>query len=132
MKTNLDKIFKTDHELESEGIWFEIEKDVAFRIKRFGGVNKNDVAKKLADYQKPYSRQIQMGTMDQGILEEMQLKVFIETSVVDWKGITVEEKEIPFTRESCLELLKALPDLTDTLVAYSSDSSNYREQLGNY
>ena len=64
MKTNLDKLYKTNSSLEKDGVWFEISDDVAFLIRRFGGKNSEKVKLALAKYHKPYARQIEKGTLD--------------------------------------------------------------------
>ena len=131
MKTNLDESFKTSGDLETNGVWFEVNDNVAFLIKRFGGRNRTEVAKKMAQLQKPYAKQIQMNTIDQSLLEKINMKVFVESSIVDWRGLTIDGEETPFTKEKCLELLLDMPDLAESLVSYASDASSYMEYLGN-
>jgi hypothetical protein len=131
MKTNLDSLYKTDTDCETTGIWLMINEEVGFRVKRFGGKNKLKIAEKLAKLQKPYSRQIELGTMDQKILDQIHVKVFVEECIVDWKGIEIDGQPVEYSNEQCIEMLRELPDLTDSLVQYASDIGNYREQVGN-
>ena len=64
MKTNLDKLFKTNEELEKSGILVVLSDTLEFNLKRFGGKNSTPVRAVQAKYYKPYARQIEMGTFD--------------------------------------------------------------------
>ena len=131
MKTNLDKFYKNDSSLEGGGIWFDVGGGVEFLIKRFGGFNSQQVKLELAKHYKPYSKQIELGTLSTEKEREITIKVFVNACVLDWKGIEADGKALPFTKDNCIELLKGLPELAETLVAQASDSKNYREDLGN-
>jgi hypothetical protein len=131
MKTNLDSLFKTDENLEKSGIWFELSETVGFLIKRFGGLNSPKVKMEMAKFYKPYARQIESGTMDPVKEKEIMLKVFVNACVLDWKGIEIDGAITPYSADACVKLLSGLPDLAETLISYSSDSKNYREDVGN-
>lgn len=132
MKTNLDAMWKASEEHETEGIWLEVSKDTAFRVKRFGGRNDVAIAKKIAELQKPYASQIRMGTLDLYTQKKINVVVFVETSVVDWRGVQVDGEEIPFSKEKCVELFLELPDLFNSILSYAENKDNYLEELGNY
>jgi hypothetical protein len=131
MKTNLDSLFKTSESIEQEGVWFEVATGVAFLIKRFGGYNSPKIKSALTKYYKPYARQIENGTMDQAKEKEIMVKVFVESCVLDWKGIEIDGKATPFSIAECVNVLTALPEMSDLLVQYASDYKNYKEDLGN-
>lgn len=131
MKTNLDSLFKNDKGLEENGIWFEIQEGVGFKIKRFGGFNSQSIKSALAKHYKPYAKMIESGTFPLDKEREITLKVFSNACITDWKGIEIDGKLAEFSQEACLNLLMSLPELADALVKYASDSQNYREELGN-
>lgn len=131
MASNLDKLFKNDSELETEGIWLEIAEGVAFKVRRFGGSNSMKVKSAMAKYYKPYARLIEMGSLSQEKEKEVTTKVFVETCLVDWKGIEIDGKLTAFEKEVALKFFSELPELLDTVVAYATDSKNYRVELGN-
>ena len=132
MKSNLDSFFKTNELAEKEGNWFLITDTAGFLIRRFGGYNSPNVKMAMAKYHKPYARQIQAGTFSDEKQIEIMTKVFVESSIVDWKGIEIEGKDTPFSKEACTELLISLPDLAETLLQYASESNNFKEDLGNF
>lgn len=132
MKTNLDKLFKNNPKHENDGIWLNISEETGFLVKRFGGDNSNQVKAALALYYKPYARLIEMGTMDPKKEREIMLKVFINSCLIDWKGVEIDGSPAEFSKEAALAFLLELPELAETLMAYASDSKNYREELGNF
>lgn len=131
MKTNLDSMFKTDDALESGGIWFDLTDTTGFLVKRFGGLNSPKVKAAMSKYFKPYARQIENGTMDLKKEKEIMYRVFVESCLVDWKGVEIDGQEVPFSTDAALKLLCRLTDLADTLVEYAQDMKNYKEELGN-
>lgn len=131
MKTNLDKLFKNDESREKEGVWFQLSDEVGFLIKRFGGNNHPSVKAAIAKHHKPYSRQIEMGTLSDKKSAEIMTRVFVESCITDWKGIEIDGEVKQFDKELCIKFLIGLPELADTLLAYASDTGNYRESLGN-
>jgi len=131
MKSNLNKLFKTDEKMEKEGIYFEVDSTTAFKIRRFN--DKNPRAKAaMANHFKPYARQIELGTVDPEKMREINVMIFVDVCLAGWEGVLDEnEKPIEFNRANAIELLKELPDLFDTLWKHANNFENYREDLGN-
>ena len=63
MKTNFDAMFKTNTELETEGIDLDFGNGMKFRVKRFGGMNSMAVKKQVAKRLKPYATLIKSNAM---------------------------------------------------------------------
>lgn len=131
MKSNLDKFYKNNEKLEAEGIQMEIADGVWFNVKRFGGFNEASVKAALARYYKPYARQIENKTLDPVKEKEIMIRVFVEACVTGWNGIEIDGKDTAFDPELAVKFLTGLPELADSLIAYATDSKNYREDLGN-
>lgn len=130
MKTNLDKFFKTDENLEKNGIWFDISTEIGFLLRPFKPSNPR-VKAALANHFKPHARQVELGTLEDAKAQEMQIKLFIDVCLVDWKGVEIDDKEAECNPENALKFFKALPDLFDTLWKHAGDFNNYRVDLGN-
>lgn len=130
-KTNLDDQFRTDENLEENGIWFHTSETTGFLCRRFGGKNSQKVKAASAKYFKPYVKQIEIGALSDDVQRELTIKCFVEASLVDWKGVKVNGQEIPFSQENALGLLKALPALFDSLIKFASEMDNYKVTLGN-
>ena len=131
MKTNLDSLFKNNKTFEKEGVWFMVSESSGFLIRRFGGVNSTHIKKALAKHYKPYASQIQNDTLSDEKSREIMTRIFVESSLIDWKGIEIDGKDTPFDVEVAVKFLTNLPDLCDSLRDYASDSKNYREDLRN-
>ena len=132
MKTNLDKLFKNDKGLEESGIWLKLSEETGFLVRRFGGYNSQKVKSALAKHYKPYARLVENGTLDPIKEKEIMIKVFVESCLIDWKGVEIDGVETPFSMEIAVKFFTALPELSETIVNYASDSKNYREDLGNF
>lgn len=131
MKTNLDKYFKTDSKLETEGVWFDLDDNVGFLVRRFGGNNSPSVKAAMQKHYKPYARQIEAGTLDQKKDLEIGVKVFVNACMLDWKGVEIDGKEVPFSKEAAVDLLIKLPDLSKALIDYAQSLDSYKVDLGN-
>lgn len=131
MKSNLDSLFKTDRESEKTGVWFLVKPEVGFLVKRFGGANAPEVQKKLALYYKPQARLIDKGQLDEETTRRIFLRVFVESSMIDWKGIEIDGEVKPFNSQLAVDFLMGLPELADALIEYAGDVANYKEDLGN-
>jgi hypothetical protein len=132
MKTNLFDKYKTNKDLESEGVWFMTSKDTGFLLRRSGGANSNRMKMITAKHQKPVLHKIKNDLLTDEESQEIGLKIFVDAVLVDWKGVTDEEgNEIPFSRENAIEVLQEVPDLVDRLLAHTIDFNNFKEELGN-
>ena len=130
MKSNLDKLFKTNSDLEKEGILFEVSDGVRFKVKRFSADNPA-VKQLMAKYYKPIAKSIEAGGVSDEKQQEIGIRVFVESSVIGWEGVEIDGQLKEFNTEDCINLLKSLPILAENLINYASDFKNYREEVGN-
>ncbi len=104
------KSFKTDLDLENNGVWLGIGTDVdtgvtqEICVKFFG----NDKAQRLLkNLREPYKKQFRNGKVPSNIEDDIYIKVVAKEVLVDWRGfLDDKQKEIPFTEEYALELLR--------------------------
>lgn len=130
MKTNLDQFFKTDKALEKDGVWFDISSDIGFLVRPFKQTNPR-VKAAMANHYKPYARQIELNSLDLAKQFEINIKIFIDVCLVEWKGVEADGKPLELTTENAIKFFTGLPDLFDTLWKHSTDFTNYKEDLGN-
>lgn len=131
MKSNLDAMFKTDKNLEKEGVWFEVADGVKFLIKRFGGANSEAVKKAMAKYYKPHAKMVERGIMPVHKEVEIMAKVFVDVCLIDWEGVEIDGEIVPFNKEKAVEFFCGLPELLDTLMEYAQGQESFKEDLGN-
>jgi len=132
MKTNLDKFYKTNQTLEKQGIWIMVSDETGFKIRRFGGANSDKLKMALAKYYKPYSRQVEKGTLSTEKENEITTKSFIETSMIDWKGVEIDGEEKPYDPSLAFDFFIQLPELLEELLKQSQIVDNFKEELGNF
>lgn len=130
MKTNLDTLFKTSADLEKNGVWFDISDTTGFLLRPFRATNPR-IKAAMAKYFKPYARQIENDSLDMDKQREININLFMDVCLVDWKGIEIDGAEVKLDRESGIKLFKSLPELFDTLWKHAQDFKNYKEDLGN-
>lgn len=127
MKTNLDKFFKLGNSHLENGVWFEISDSIGFLVKPFNQSNQSTKAA-MAKHYKPFARQIEMGTLQESKEREILARVFVESCLLDWKGVEIDGVATDFSREVAIKFLTNLPELFQTLMNYASDMKNYREE----
>lgn len=138
MKSSIDDVFKVDSQYAEGGVIFMVkapdsetgEGEVSFRLRHFSPENPRTKAA-LASYLKPHARQIEIGTLDQKIRSEVEMKLLIDISLVSWTGITIDDKPAECNKENALKLFKHAPELFRSLLAYAQDFKNYKEDVGN-
>lgn len=130
MKSNLDKHFKQNSTHEKGGVWFEIDGGIRFLVRRFGGAN-TEVKKAMVKYYKPVAKLIERNLLDEDKEKKILTKAFIKSCVIDWEGVEIEGEVKEFDFETAVDLFTSLPELLDTLMEYSQDSENYRDDVGN-
>lgn len=131
---SLYKQFKTDNNLEKEGILLEYGenskgKPVCIRIARAGGANVA-YAKRMEARVKPYRRQIQNETMETALVERIVKEVYAETVVLGWENVEDENGQaLDFTVENCMKLFDDLPDLFRDIQEQSQRAALFRSEV---
>ena len=129
MKNNLSSIYSTKKDEEMEGKWFNLSEDVSFKMRRMGGANGTKVAEIRARHFKPYARQIKNNTLDKKLQEKLFIRVFVESCMIDWKGLIDDNGSVEFNKDVAIDLFNDMPDLFDEVVALTDDIKNYQEEL---
>ena len=128
MKTNLDVLFKTDDKIEKEGIWFDIDEEIGFRMRRFNDRNPK-VKAAMAKHYKPFARQIDMGSIAADREREILTNLFVDSCLIDWKGVEIDGEKKEYDRNVAISFFNELPDLMQTLFDYAKDFNNFREKF---
>ena len=121
----LDELFGASADLESgAGIVLNYGAAGSFTIHRAGGSNRRFEMRREA-LLKPYTRQLQTNTMDDAVAQDIFVKLYAETVIVDWSGVPNEDGtgEREFTKENVAEVLTRYPDLFADIRIAASDRS---------
>jgi hypothetical protein len=84
-------IYETNLELEKEGTWVEITKEIKVKVAAIGNKNHLEAIEKFS---KPYKGQLRTKSIDPDIEEDIYVKALAKAILVDWQGITDEEGNI--------------------------------------
>lgn len=130
----LFRSFKTNPQLEREGVWIDYGpnskgKDMRVLLARAGGANE-DYNKALEAATRPYRRAISAGTLDKATIDRLYLGVFAKTVVRGWENMEDEQCEpLPFSEENVVKLAGLLPELYADWQEQANRLAIYREQL---
>jgi len=131
MKTNLDHLFKTNKNAETDGVIFKLSDTVNFIVRRYGGANEQKVKAAMAKYYKPYARQVEAGTLPASKEREILVKAFVSACMVGWEGLEADGTKLEYTPENAEKLFTDMPDLFNTIFDYAQTLSTFREDVGN-
>lgn len=105
-KSLLD-VYGTDPDLEEEGVWVKMFEGAEVCIRAFNNKKHKAMLERLRG---PYKQQIQRGTLSDDIDEEIHLKAFCKTVLVNWRGDGIQDPDtgevIPYSYENAIKLLK--------------------------
>lgn len=131
---SLYKLFKTNENLETDGIWLEYGqtadgKPIRIKIARAGGHNVA-FSKALEKATRPYKKAIQTGMLDNKTADRLYKEVFAETVVLDWINVEGPDGQpMEFNKENVLKLFEDLPDLFVDLREQSANVALFRDEV---
>lgn len=123
---DIKKLYGTNKEKETAGVWIELLQGVKVKVKRAGSCNK-DFSFAMSRALKPYNRQLQMGVVDPAKLREININLYATHIVTDWQGIEIEGKVIPFSKEKFVEISTMLPEFFDDVCLAATEIANFQE-----
>lgn len=128
--TNGLEAYMTDRALESEqGVWVKFPGGRAFRILRAGGSNQR-FSRALQQAIKPYRRQMDKGTMDNELGDEIMRGLYARHIVKDWRGIKDEDGQaVECTPENIDAFLRAFPEVFNDLMTLASEMATFTAQM---
>ena len=135
------KNFKIDKDLEEQGYWHEVGVNenghpIQFLLARMSQDN-TPYDRELTKRMKPYNKSLLNGTLDNKVINKINVDLFVKYILLDWCGVLDEnEEEIAFTKENAQQLMEDLPVLFRELMAEARDNTNFlassrEEDLGN-
>jgi hypothetical protein len=131
---SLYKLFKTNENLETDGIWLEYGqtadgKPVRIKIARAGGHNVA-FAKALEKATRPYKKAIQTGTLDDKTATRLYREVFADTVVLGWENVEGPDGQpMEFNNANVLKLFEDLPDLFADLREQANNVALFRDEV---
>jgi hypothetical protein len=121
--------FKSNRGLEKDGVLLDLGESGRFRIARAGGSNAR-FKTMLEREMRPYRSLLASGAMDESMANPILIRVFAESVVLGWTGVTDENgNDLPFSKDACIRLLGDLPDLFAVVREAAMSPAPFRETL---
>lgn len=122
------KIFGTDKNAETEGVWIDYGEAGRIKIARSGGANKA-YTNALQKMYKENRRQMETDTMSDEVAERKVREIFVRHVIIDWEGVKdANGKNMSCTFDNANKLLTDLPDLYRDLIQEAGKVSNFRAE----
>ena len=123
---DIRKLFGSNKTKETEGAWCPIGGGIEVKVKRAGQTNKEFSAEQMKML-KPFSKQIAMNTMDMDVLRQINAKLLAKHVIVDWRGVSIDGEEIPFSKEKFLEFANEMPDFYLDVFTAATELQNFQD-----
>lgn len=122
---DLSKTFGTDKDLEKNGAWIDFGEGLFCLIARSGNPRYN---RKFKEVSAPYKRAIRLETLADEKAEELMIQVMASTILLDWRGLTDNGVEVPYTPENAKAMLTKYPDFKDQVKSASDSMEAFKRQ----
>lgn len=128
---------RIDPQKESEGTWIEIDNETSVKVARMFNPNYVSALEKVAK-----ARNISVAQRNSLITGEARggeeskgdrdalTRIIAETILLDWRGLKINGKEIPYSPDKCFEVLSN-PDYLEFrryILTASDNAENYRAE----
>jgi len=123
---DLAKVYGTNKKLEVEGVWVELDPASSVLIARLGNKNYRETVKDLTG---PYRLQIQNGTLPDHLNEKIAIEALATDVLLDWNGIEVNGKSVPYSKEKAIELLTDMPDFREVIARMASNIELFQQKI---
>lgn len=125
--------FATDKTAEVDGVWVEYGANEdgsipGFKISRMSKANKK-YTKALERATRPHRRAIELETMNNDLAERLFMEVFVDTVLLDWRGIKDRDgNELECNKANAMKLFEDLTELYDDLQEKAKKASLFRDE----
>jgi len=92
----------TDTKKEIEGVWYDVGDGLQLKVAR---MNNPQYVKRLNEVSAPYRAQVKAGTLSDEKKAELAAGVMAETILLDWRGMFLGGKPLPYSRKKAAEIL---------------------------
>jgi len=126
---SLYDLYETDLVKEVEGFWHKVTKAISIKMARAGGANlafTKAMEEKTREHRKRGGA-LEGDKVDVELVTEILKEAFVETIILDWKGVKDKSgKKVAFSVAAAKTLVADLPDLYSELRDAAGLASNYR------
>tara|TARA_R100000234_G_scaffold927_1_gene769 strand:- start:2383 stop:2820 length:438 start_codon:yes stop_codon:yes gene_type:complete len=120
---NFKARYQTDKDAESEGVWEDIGEGFRVKVARSNNPHHQRVAENLM---RPYRRQIANGSLSNDKMTEITVKAMSEALLLDWEGLEIDDKPVPYSREMAHKLLTEYKDFREEVAELAQSIELFR------
>lgn len=123
--------YKTDREMEENGVWVDFGDGIQVKIRRANSKHSRDTRAKL---EKPYAGQFRNREMPQSLQDEILIKQLAQSIVVDWKGVPDPSNPdspnpFPCNEENVIKVMTQFPDFREDILTASVAQATFQRNL---
>lgn len=126
---SLYKKFKTDAQVEVDGVWVDYGDGIRIRLARAGGANQAFLRATERVHRK-YRKQIQLDALTEKEAAPLLREIYADSIILGWEGVTAADgQSLPFSKENCLKLLEDLPEFFRDIREYANSRELFLESV---
>lgn len=115
--------YATDEAAEQDGKWFDLSTTTKIKLRSYTSQKSRDVRRHL---DKPYDGIRRVGgIVPDDVQEKLLIQQMAKAIIVDWKGLTENKIEVPFSAAKAEELLTKYPKFRNQLAAIVANESSF-------
>lgn len=115
--------FKTDSTLEEAGVWVELGDGAKVLVARMYNRRYKQEFQKLM---RPYRIQARTETLADETAEDILIKCMASTILLDWQGVFIDDKEIPYSPSNAEKILSEFKDFRNIISEFSQNMELFR------
>lgn len=119
------KKFKTDKNLEIEGVWFNIDETCRLCVARFGNDRFKELMSKKA---RPYKQSIRNDTLPEALYDKLLVDAMAETILLGWENLEENGQPVPYSVENAKRLLTEYKDFRDLVSNFSNEAAAFKAE----
>lgn len=123
------KAYGTNKTLEKEGVWVPIDETSRIKVARDGNDNYFNALQRLVKEHGFSQFQITKGKIPNDVMADIVLRAMGETVLVDWEGMSDDDKPVKYSPTASYEMLKKYPDFADDVLSIAKNISLFQKEV---
>lgn len=119
------KRYGIDAKKERDGVWCDLGDGLSVKVAR---LNSPEYLKAVRDRTRGYHQQLKRKTLPAEVQRKITAEVYADAILLDWKGLVLDGKETPYSRDKAVEMLLNFPVFADDVTELADDLALFREE----
>lgn len=122
---DIKKQFGTNSSKEIEGAWIDLGEGASLKVARLGNKENRALIQKLTT---PHRVALRNGKLGEDLVEKITIEAMAATILLDWKGIELDGKALPYSRDNAIKLLTEYKDFREQVSAFAADIALFQDE----